>query len=258
VKDFSSFSRLYSVVSATALSAIFLPIAGAQQLGKVHFERAVSCYGTGNYACAIAYADSAIKADSSWPTPFVLRGLSRAASALLASAPQPGLRVVETDKPYFLRDLSVSAQHTLALSVQDFGGAIARDSGFAEAYYDRGYVRALLGRLPDAIADFGRAATIPSSKRIFSYPSDQLPGIAYNDRGLANEDRGATDSAIVDFSRAIALAPRYAPPRYNRARLLLRQGKRDAARVDFQRVLTLTNDPQITAAVHAYLAQLRR
>jgi tetratricopeptide (TPR) repeat protein len=132
--------------------------------------------------------------DPAWPTPFVVRGVSRAASVL--------------------------------------AGSSRRGDRFAEAYYHRGYMRALLGRLANAVADFGRAATIRSSTHRFAYASDQLPVIA------------------------IALAPNYPLAHDNRARLLLKQGKHEAAAADFRRVLTLTDDPDITAAVHNYLRQL--
>lgn len=249
--------RERTIALATTLSLFSLPAAGAQDLARTHLQRAGSCYDAGDYACALAHADSTIAADPAGPTPFVVRGLSRAAGVMIAGPPRPGYRFGDAGKPYFARNLTPSAQHTLALSIQDFGAAIARDSSFAEAYYHRGYVRALLGRLPEAIADFGRAATMRSSVHRFAYSSDQLPAIAYNDRGLANEDRGAVDSAVVDFSHAIALAPNYPLARYNRARLLMKQGKHEAAAADFQQVLTLTDDSALAAAVHSYLRQLR-
>jgi len=68
--------------------------------------------------------------------------------------------------------------------------------------------------------------------------------IAYDNRAWAYNAKGQYDLGIADCTKAIGLAPNYARAYLNRGLAHKEQGKKAEATADFEKFITLTNDPQ--------------
>ena len=69
---------------------------------------------------------------------------------------------------------------------------------------------------------------------------------AYNNRGTAYDDKGDYDRAIADFSKAIALDPKYVNAYYNRGVSYQHKGNRDQAILDYTKAIAV--DPKFVPA----------
>jgi tetratricopeptide (TPR) repeat protein/S1-C subfamily serine protease len=88
----------------------------------------------------------------------------------------------------------------------DYNQAIATNPKLDRAYYNRGVLKAELKDIGGAISDYNSTIAInPSYAR------------AYNNRGILYQDRGNIQGAIADFNTALKLDPSYPEAYYNRA-----------------------------------------
>lgn len=169
-------------------------------------------------------------------------------------------------------------------SVKKAGDAYARaiylDPNFAEAYVGRGYAYLAHENLENALADLDKAIELDSGLHE-----------AYNYRALVSLGMGDAEQAMLDFSEAIEIAPDFADAYVNRARLHL--SRRDVASAiedmsaaireepeelqhyldraqmflfsddvagaaaDLDKILSLTDDPNLELAAKRMLAQIR-
>lgn len=97
---------------------------------------------------------------------------------------------------YLYRGISQSGNTDLQAAIQDFGQAIALDSKFTEAYFQRATVLSKLGQYPQAENDFNKLVSL-------------RPGDArgYAGRGLCYEQSGKLKDAVRDYKKAMQLAP---------------------------------------------------
>ena len=94
---------------------------------------------------------------------------------------------------------------------------------YAEAYYNRGIARLVLGDYKAALADFDHAISLNPD-----YAE------AYSNRGNAKRALGDDEAAIADFDRAIRLKPDDALAYYNRGNANAILGHLEEARTDFE------------------------
>lgn len=97
---------------------------------------------------------------------------------------------------FLYRGISQSGNTDLQAAIQDFGQAIALDSKFTEAYFQRATVLSKLGQYPQAENDF--------NKLIALQPGDAR---GYAGRGLCYEKAGKLKDAVRDYKKAMQLSP---------------------------------------------------
>ena len=98
----------------------------------------------------------------------------------------------------------------------------------ADTFSNRGSANLALGRLEQAMADFGRAI-------------EQQPGDASNyfNRALAHAAAEQNDRAIADYTKALELMPTLAIAHNNRGLAYEKLGERDKAIADFRAALAI-------------------
>jgi len=82
--------------------------------------------------------------------------------------------------------------------------------------------------------------------------------MAYVSRAAACSNKGQWDLAIADCTEAIELDPNLAEPYYNRGLAYKEQGKKAEAVVDFEKFITLTNDPDWVQMVRRQIEELSK
>lgn len=97
---------------------------------------------------------------------------------------------------FLYRGISQSGNTDLQAAIQDFGQAIALDSKFTEAYFQRATVLSKLGQYPQAENDFNKLITLQ--------PGDAR---GYAGRGLCYEKAGKLKDAVRDYKKAMQLSP---------------------------------------------------
>jgi tetratricopeptide (TPR) repeat protein len=100
--------------------------------------------------------------------------------------------------------------------------------GRAEAYYDRGRIRAHKGDLYGALADLDRSVDL-----------DPRNGKAHGERGWVRSRLGDYERAILDYTKAVELDPTDAQPFYNRCWTRGEKGDLDGAVEDCTRAVEL-------------------
>ena len=118
----------------------------------------------------------------------------------------------------------------------------------ASPYYNRGIVKAKLGRYDDALADYAEAIRL---KPDFA--------AAYGSRGYAKVKLGRYDDALADYAEAIRLKPDFAEAYGNRGNAKNALGLKDEARKDFETALELArnaNNPNIVRRAEQSLRDL--
>ena len=116
-------------------------------------------------------------------------------------------------------------------ALADYDEAIRLKADHARPYYNRGILKAKLGRYEDALADYAEAIRLkPDYARAF-----------YN-RGVAKAKLGRHDDALADYAEAIRLKPDYAEAYNNRGAEKAKLGRHDDALADYDEAIRLKPD----------------
>ena len=110
----------------------------------------------------------------------------------------------------------------------EFDRAIVLNPKLGPAYYNRGLLSALEGKLDEAIADYTRAVT--------AWPQISE---AYVNRAIAYAESGKTELALQDFTKVIEIEPANAENYENRAALYHQLGREPEARADLAKAKSL-------------------
>lgn len=164
-------------------------------------------------------------------------------------------------------DLGIARAHTgdYTAAVTAFDAAIARDSGFLAARANLVTVYLLSGDVPAArtAAEAFVAAAPDSARALYAHgvaalrdgdaktaladfstlsKDDPQYAVAHYDIAIAEQQLGALADAERELRSAIALSPAYARARIALGAVLLREGKRDEARVAFDTAAQTSQD----------------
>ena len=116
-------------------------------------------------------------------------------------------------------------------ALADYAEAIRLEPDYAEAYNNRGAVKAKLGRYDDALADYAEAIRLKPDHA----------GAFYN-RGVAKDTLGRHEDALGDFAEAIRLKPDYAEAYNNRGAVKDTLGRHEDALGDYAEAIRLKPD----------------
>ncbi|ASQ91154.1 hypothetical protein CHL67_09705 [Prosthecochloris sp. GSB1] len=116
-------------------------------------------------------------------------------------------------------------------ALEDFNKAIEKDSGFAEAYFNRGLIFGNRGELQEALADFDKAIELDSA-----YTE------AYYNRGFIHSYFEEYKKSRRDFDKIIELNPVDAEAYVNRALIRSRLGDKVGKIADLRQAARL-GDP---------------
>jgi tetratricopeptide (TPR) repeat protein len=147
-----------------------------------------------------------------------------------------GLRAELTRSPVSLVQATNLFQEGLKKQErEDYTGAVADYTEFLktnpdhlESYSNRGFAKAMLNKLPDALKDFDRAISLAPEN-----------ADAYNARGNVHAMAGNLSASIRDFNRSIRCDRNFADAYYNRAISRHGLGDRRGARADLSKAATL-------------------
>lgn len=149
------------------------------------------------------------------------------------------------------------------LAAEGFAARVAvLDASIAEAHELRATALAALGRLDEAAASFGRAATVApdpvpafynqgniffalgrldEALRAYDAALARAPGdaVAHNNRGNVLRELNRPDEALTAYNRALSLDPGYGDAHNNRGIALQLVGKPEEALANFDRAIAL-------------------
>ena len=128
-------------------------------------------------------------------------------------------------------DVEVIEKNNTQETLSAYDRAISLKPDFAEAYYNRGIAKQLLGDYKDAIADYDRAISLNPD---FAE--------AYTNHGYLKEMLGQPEAAIADYDRAISLNPDDFRAYYNRGIAKRLLGDYKDAIADFDQTIHLNPD----------------
>jgi lipoprotein NlpI len=113
-------------------------------------------------------------------------------------------------------------------AIGDYGRAIQRNPGYAEAYFNRARLSIIRGEYDEAITDFDHVVGLRPN-----YAE------AYRNRGVAFQMKGEIDKAIADFDSAVHLDPYDPVPFANRGTVYAAIGEFTRAVTDFRSAIAL-------------------
>lgn len=116
-------------------------------------------------------------------------------------------------------------------AISAYEKAIEMRADYAEAYYNRGFQKAVLGQYLDAIEDLDKAIDLNFNE-----------AKAHIFRGLAKFKLDKHDEAFTDFDRAIYMKPDFADAHATRGQAKARLNDIRGAKVDFQKALELAKE----------------
>ena len=116
-------------------------------------------------------------------------------------------------------------------ALADYAEAIRLKPDYAEAYNNRGAVKAALGRHDDAIADYAEAIRLK--------PDHASP---YYNLGIGKAKLGRYDDALADYAEAIRLKPDHDGAFYNRGVAKDKLGRYEDALADYDEAIRLKPD----------------
>ncbi|WP_309742164.1 tetratricopeptide repeat protein [Chamaesiphon sp. OTE_20_metabat_361] len=152
-----------------------------------------------------------------------------------AIAPQIGRPLVNIVQSTNLLEEGLKKQER-----EDYVGAIADYTEFLKtnpnhlaAYSNRGFAKAMLDRLPEALKDFDRAISLAPNN-----------ADAYNARGNVHAMAGNLSASVRDFNQSIRCDRDFADAYYNRAISRHGLGDRRGARADLTKAARLFQQQQ--------------
>ncbi len=103
------------------------------------------------------------------------------------------------------------------------------------------------------------APVVPTMQNGAQQPAedDTSPLAEHLKRAAGFEKSGAYGKAIEEYTAAIELDSAHAAACLSRGQLLMMQGKKEEAAADFQRVIEISDNPELVSAAQARLAQLQ-
>ena len=157
-----------------------------------------------------------------------------AASAILAAPANAGF--MEDARTCYQGTLAPSQNH-LPYCTRAIGSGRLSARDLAMTYNNRGFILRGLGRLDEALADFGRALRL-----------DPVHRRALMNRGMILYERGKLDGALADFERGIEAYPSDSRMFVNRSLVYMARKRFDAALRDLNTALAL--NPEDPLALH--------
>lgn len=174
-------------------------------------------------------------------------------------------RLFAPAKPYRQVEQTTADSVELVVAIAEYDRAIRLKSDNADAYVNRGLLKAKLGQYSGAITDYNRAISLkPDYADGYYYRAKAKHDLgefsravadynkvirlkpdyaaAYNSRGKANADLGEHAAAIADYDKAIRLKPDYAAAYVNRGDLKVELNQYVAAITDYDTVIRLKPD----------------
>jgi tetratricopeptide (TPR) repeat protein len=135
---------------------------------------------------------------------------------------------------YFLAGNEKNERGDVQGAIDDYNKAISISPTLAEAFNNRGLLKANSGDIAGALADYNQSLSIK--------PQQPEP---YNNRGMIKEKLNDLTGAMNDYNRAIAINPQYAIAYDNRAALKQDLNDLTGAMNDYQQAIAL--DPSTNA-----------
>jgi tetratricopeptide (TPR) repeat protein len=185
---------------------------------------------------ALRYLEKAASAHRPTLALYALRARCRQALGEEAAAQADRQRADQTAPTlaldHYLQGLAAYDSGQLAEGVQAFEAALRLEPTHYWSLMRLGFCLSDLGKGPE---DFTGAA------RVFTGCILKRPDhtVAYFGRGYAYSRLGQYDKAVADYSQAIALDPKYAPPWHNRGADYIRLGQYDKAVADYSQAIAL-------------------
>lgn len=137
-------------------------------------------------------------------------------------------------------------------AIQEFDKAIEVCPDSISAHRERGEAYYRMGEYGQAIADYTKAISLfPASGRKHSTYVD-----VHFKRGNAYYRMGEYDKAIADYTKTIEINPNLAEPYFNRGLVYSVQGQEAEARVDFEKFISLSDDPDKIAEAEQRTGEL--
>jgi tetratricopeptide (TPR) repeat protein len=124
---------------------------------------------------------------------------------------------------FYNRGFIYDKQGDFIHAISDYSKVIELNSDYADAYNNRGYIYSRQGNYIQAVSDFNKAIEI----------NPNIAGYYYN-RGIPESKLGNNEGAITDFTRAIEINPDYADAYYNRSILYYESKRYPQALTDVQ------------------------
>ena len=206
----------------------------------------------------LSYQDHtrAIELDARYKLAYLNRGITR----LAARQPRDALR--DFDKVIALepsavalnnRGLAYQALDELRIAQADYDRAIGLDPNYADAYNNRGKVRAILGQYDQAIQDYDQALKLVESGK---YPSLVQSADIYLNRGNACLDRSDYEAAAQNYEQAISLRYESSLAHLNRGYAFVGMKRWEDALESFKKATEV--DPQNANAFYGWAQMAAR
>lgn len=177
--------------------------------------------------------------------PIIARGMEYHASGDFKSALDEFEKAVdfnpESYEAHFQRGRVLVDINEYKPALAEFERALSIDPTRAEAFNGRGVVRTKMGKYEDALKDFGLAIIIrPNYSEAFS------------NRGITYVQMGDLETGIAEFNQALKIHSGNVEAYYNRALAYAILGDSRATE-DFQKVLEISDDPELRRVATEYL-----
>jgi tetratricopeptide (TPR) repeat protein len=146
---------------------------------------------------------------------------------------------------YFRRGRLLASERNYPAALDDLSAAVSLKPQSYRLHFFRGQIYQSLGFVDDAVSDFSACISLKPD----SHP-------AYFARASVLAESGST-SALADFAKAIRLSPSIAHYYYARADYLFQSYELDAAIVDYDRAVALApdNPPYLTARAYVHFCR---
>ena len=209
---------------------------------RAWFERGMMRLNAREYDAAVADFDAVIRLDPRVANAHANRGFALMNRDEMATAKAAIERAIKLDPrntlAWFNLGIIREAQADVAGAIAAYDHVVELDPKYAEAYANRGLLKWLKKDDPaGALDDFNRAIEFGESALALAQ--------GYFNRALLLETQGKPGQALVDFDKAIALAPKHARAYQQRGFLYLALGKTGESQRDLAMAQKL--DPSLEA-----------